>query len=539
MPYLMISIFVLAGCSDQKPVETALFVDTVAIAQDIKILSSDAFEGRKPFTNGEVKTIEYLQSQFKEIGLESGNGDSYFQKVPLIEITATPSDNIVIQSNGQSVLLYPFDDMMITTKQAVERIDIKNSELVFAGYGITAPEYDWSDFEGIEWQGKTAIVLVNDPGYTTQDSTLFKGNTMTYYGRYTYKYEEGERQGVDGVIIVHETAPAGYPWEVIRNSGSGAQLNLEDESGNSSKLPVEGWMTVDAARDVFEVCGLNFEVMKRLATEGNFKPVSLNATITMSIENKLKRDHSQNVIGVIKGSERPDETIVFSAHWDHLGISIPDASGDSIYNGAFDNASGTAQMMALARLFKTQPQPKRTLVFLSVTAEEQGLLGSQYYAENPIYPIDLTVANINMDGAAIQGEMNDFTITGYGHSEMDEMAEAAATRLGRYIIPDPNPEKGYFFRSDHFNFAKVGVPALYAKGVADMKIGGKEKATQWRADYIKNNYHKPSDEYDPAKFKMKGLVSDVRLLFDISDRLANSDYFPKWYESSEFSAIRN
>jgi Zn-dependent M28 family amino/carboxypeptidase len=516
-----------------------LKIDTAAIRRNLIALSSDAFEGRKPFTIGEEKTINYLKNEMANIGLKPGNGESYFQKVPMVEITANPSETMTVSGANSNLSFKAIEDFVVVTQRATEFVELKASELVFAGFGTTAPEYGWADYDGIEWAGKTAVVLVNDPGFVTQDSSLFKGNTMTYYGRWTYKYEEGAKQGADGVILIHETASAGYGWNVVENSWSGANLTLEDNNQNMSKLAIESWITLSTAEEIFTAAGLDLSEQKIAATQRGFKPVALGLKVDVSINNGIKRDNSQNVIGVIPGSERPNETIVYSAHWDHLGIGEADANGDSIYNGALDNASGTAQMLAIAQAFMSQNiKPKRTIVFLAVTAEEQGLLGSAYYAENPLFPINTTVCNINMDGSAVYGKMKDFTITGIGHSQMDEYAKEEAEKLGRYINPDPDPDKGYFFRSDHFNFAKQGVPALYGKGIYDHKEKGIAYITKMKTDYLQNRYHRQADNFKEELFSMEGIAEEVRLLYNIGKRLADETRFPKWYESSEFNGIR-
>ena len=532
-------ISLLWSCETQNNTTSALEIDTTSIRRNLITLSSDEFEGRKPFTIGEEKTIAYLKNEMANMGLKPGNGESYFQEVPMVEITANPSETMTVTGDNTNLTFNAMNDFVVVTQRATEKVELKSSELVFAGFGTIAPEYGWADYQGIEWAGKTAVVLVNDPGFFTQDSTLFKGNTMTYYGRWTYKYEEGAKQGADGVIIIHETAAAGYGWNVVENSWSGANLTLEDDNKNMSKLAIEGWITSAVAEEIFTSAGLDFAAQKNSALKKGFKPVPLGLKVDVSIANGIKRDNSQNVIGIIPGTKRPEETIVYTAHWDHIGIGEADANGDSIYNGALDNASGTAQMLAIAQTFMKQNiKPKRTVVFLAVTAEEQGLLGSAYYAENPLFPIEKTVCNINMDGSAVYGVMKDFTITGLGHSQMDEYAREEAEKLGRYINPDPAPEKGYFFRSDHFNFAKQGVPALYGKGVYEHAEKGIEYSHKMMSDYLKNRYHQQADNFKEELFSMEGIASEVKLSFNIGKRLADEKTFPKWYKTSEFNGIR-
>lgn len=527
------------SCGDQGSTSDAVSMDTTAIRTHLTTLSSDEFQGRKPFTEGERKTIEYISNEFANIGLQPGNGESYFQEVPLVELTAKPSEKMTVSGKGANLEFQVSEDFVVVTERVVDRVELKDSELVFAGYGITAPEYGWNDYDGIDWKGKTAVVLVNDPGFSTGDSTLFKGKTMTYYGRWTYKYEEAARQGADGVLIIHETVPAAYGWRVVKNSWSGANLYLEGSDGNMSKCAVEGWVSRNTAIQLFETAGLDMKALTRAAKEPGFKPVSMGLNVSVSIENDVKKDNSQNVIGILPGTEKSDEYLIYTAHWDHLGVGIPDEEGDSIYNGALDNASGMAEMLVIADAFiKRGTKPKRSIVFLAVTAEEQGLLGSAHYAQNPIYPIDKTIANINMDGSAIYDVMKDLTITGYGHSDMDEYAKEAAEQQGRYIIPDPEPGKGYFFRSDHFNFAKVGIPALYAKGNYESMTRGVDYVKKRKENYVAKSYHRPSDEFSEDLFSMEGIARDAELLYNVGSKLADGNMYPKWYSTSEFSSAR-
>lgn len=524
-----------AGESGTGDTSEEIQVEAATIGKHIEMLASDEFLGRMPFTEGETKTVTYLEEQFKSLGVEPGNGDSYFQEVPLIEITGTPSPVMEISGNGTEISLEHLEDYVALTEKAVDQVQLTNSELVFAGYGIVAPEYNWNDYEGIDWEGKTAVVLVNDPGFESNDSTLFKGDAMTYYGRWTYKYEEAGRQGAAGVLIIHDTKPASYGWNVVQSGWTGPQLNMETTAPLSD---VEGWISADATRQIFEAAGLDADNLREMARHPDFKPVPLGMNASVEIKNSIRMDASKNVIAKIPGTARPDEYIIYSAHWDHLGVGRP-IDGDSIYNGAVDNASGTACLLAIAEAFKKGPAPERSIVFLAVTAEEQGLLGSAYYAENPIYPPEKTVANINMDAIESPGPMKDLTITGFGHSEMDEYALRAAEKQGRYIIPDPDAEKGYFFRSDHFNFAKIGIPALYASGSYEDFEHGVAFIEEQKADYIEHKYHQPGDEYEPGVTPLSGIRFDAQLMYEVGNTLANEDYFPKWYETSEFKAARS
>ena len=527
-------IALVVSCSPGKKEESLPEISQATLGTHIERLASDEFMGRKPFTEGEEKTVKYLEQEFKKLGALPGNGDSFFQEVPLVQITGTPSEKMNISGDNQNFELTYFEDFVVTSRKTDAAVALNESELVFAGYGIVAPEYDWNDYEGVDWKGKTAVVLVNDPGFNSGDSTLFKGNEMTYYGRWTYKYEEAARQGAAGVLIIHETEPASYGWNVVQSGWSGSKLNLESEL---PVVDVQGWISNESAKRLFAAAGFEDKNFQEFARSKDFSPMPMGLKTAVSITNEIKRDRSKNVVALIPGSERKDEYIIYSAHWDHLGVGRP-INNDSIYNGAVDNASGTACLLALAEAFKSAPTQKRSIVMIAVTAEEQGLLGSAYYAENPIYPPKKTVANINMDAFYSPGPMKDLTITGYGQSEMDEYAKSAAEKQGRYIIPDPESEKGYFYRSDHFNFAKIGIPALYASGSYEGFDQSVEEIKEMNDQYRKIDYHQPSDEYDPETTVLSGIRSDAQLLFEVGYTLANEDYFPKWYDTSEFKAAR-
>lgn len=510
-------------------------IDTTLVKKHIQILSSDDFQGRKPFTVGETKTVNYIKEIFEKEGLEPGNGDSYFQDVPMVEITGFP-DQTLNFSGSKNVKLNLLDEFVAFSERPESEVGIQDSHLVFAGFGIVAPEYGWNDYEGLDVKGKTVIVLVNDPGFGGEDDEFFKGEAMTYYGRWTYKYEEAARQGAAGVFIVHETVPAGYPWLVVRNSWSGAQLKLEGSKGY--QCAVQGWLTRDAAIKVFEASGVDMKNFTERSRSSEFKPIALGLNASINVRNEIKRDVSRNVIAKISGSDTPEEAVVYGAHWDHLGIGPP-VDGDSIYNGAHDNASGVALLLSLARTFKQQPEkPKRSVVFLAVTAEEQGLLGSKFYAENPTFDTENIVANINMDGASYFGKMKDLTVIGHGHSDLDDIAERVAKTQNRYIIPDPEAGKGYFFRSDHFNFAKVGVPALYASGSYEAVNGGVEAIAALNDQYLNNRYHRPADEFEAVPWQFGGLYQDGMLYYQVGSELANSTLFPSWKLGSEFKAAR-
>ncbi len=528
--------YIFWSCTEKVEKETEPTISEASLRSHVETLASDDFQGRKPFTEGEIKTINYLQDRFKEYGMEPGNGDSYFQEVPMVEITATPSSTMIVSGGSEDVVLNVSEDFVAFSEKSVDEVSLEASELVFAGYGVVAPEYGWNDYEGIDVKGKTVVVLVNDPGFASGDSTFFKGETMTYYGRWTYKYEEAARQGAAGCLIIHETVPAGYPWLVVRNSWSGAILSLE-KSEDVYQPDVLGWITRDAAIKIFEASDQDMKNYAERSRNADFKPISLGLNTTVSVKNEIRKDLSKNVIAKITGTEKPDEYIIYSAHWDHLGIGNT-IDGDSIYNGAFDNASGTATLLGIAEAMSKSVKPKRSVIFLAVTAEEQGLLGSKYYAENPIYPVAGTVANINMDGITAFGPMKDLTIVGYGQSELEDIAEVYAKEQGRYIIPDPNPGKGYFFRSDHFEFAKVGIPALYASGEYEHMTKGVGYVDSLTRVYLSDQYHRPQDEYNPDTWTFDGMALDGRLLYNVGWHLANSAEWPKWKEGSEFKSIR-
>jgi len=533
LKFLVLVLFI--SCKNDKKDTTSLVeVNQITIGNHIERLASDEFLGRKPFTEGEVKTVNYLKNEFEKLGLLPGNGDNYFQDVPMVEITGTPSENMVISGKNANFNLELLKDFVATTNKVATDVSLENSELVFAGYGIVAPEYEWNDYEGIDWKGKTAVVLINDPGFKSGDSTLFKGNEMTYYGRWTYKYEEAARQGADGLIIIHDTEPASYGWNVIESGWSGARLIIENDL---PLLNVESWISGVSAQKMFDASAMKGQDYKTLSRNKNFKPIPLELNVSVEIENKIRRDVSKNVVALIPGTDRKDEYIIYSAHWDHFGVGKA-IEGDSIYNGAVDNASGTAGLLAIAEAFKKSNPTKRSIVFMAVTGEEQGLLGSAYYAEHPIFNPKKTVANINIDALDSPVKMKDLTITGYGQSEMDEYAKEAALKQNRYIIPDPESEKGYFFRSDHFNFAKIGIPALYASGSYEGFDKSIEDIKKYNDNYRMHKYHQPSDGYNSETTELSGVQLDLQLFFNVGLKLANEDYFPKWYDGSEFKAAR-
>ncbi|GJM13528.1 MAG: hypothetical protein DHS20C12_19310 [Pseudohongiella sp.] len=506
--------------------------------EHIAVLASDEFEGRAPATPGEEKTISYLQAEFEALGIQPGNGDSYFQSVSVTEITTASDAVLTFSGSDYSAELEYATEMIVGSQQQVPSTSLINSELVFVGYGVVAPERNWNDYAGIDVTGKTVVILVNDPGYATQNPAVFNGNAMTYYGRWTYKYEEAARQGAAGALIVHETGPAGYGWEVVSGSWSGPQIGLQADNLNSDKNDIEGWLTLDSAQALFAGAGLNYEELKAAAAQPGFSAVPLgDITASVSIQNSVRTSESQNVIAMIPGTERPDETIIYTAHWDHLGVN-PELPGDNIYNGAADNATGTAALLAMAKMHMDAGPTPRSVVFLAVTAEESGLLGSRWYAEHPVFPLETTVANINIDVLNTYGPMHDIVVVGNGSSELETYLEEAAAAQGRHLVEEPNPERGYYYRSDHFNFAKAGVPALYAESGEDSVEFGPEWGAQQAQDYNENRYHAPSDEYDP-NWNLGGAAQDIQLYFDVANKLSHETRFPNWLEGNEFKGIRD
>ncbi len=535
-----LALFVLTGCLASCSSKSESYQFQVAdLEPNLITLSSDEFMGRMPFTEGEQLTTSFLESKFKEMGLEPGNGDSYFQEVPMVSIITYPEQSIAFKGAQGSVVGEGLKDFVIWTQRTDSVVRIQDAEVVFAGFGIVAPEYGWDDYKNLDVKGKIVVVMINDPGFGTEDPTFFKGNTMTYYGRWTYKYEEAVRQGALGCLIVHNTIPAGYGFNNIQNSWKASKLYLDDRGQEKYKLGFEGWITLPFAKQLFEKMGKNESELLQSARKADFQGVSTGMTLSTSLAVKPTYNVTKNVIAKVTGKTAPEEVIIYTAHWDHIGIGKPDETGDSIYNGALDNASGTSALLALAKAFKTDEQPDRTVVFLSVTAEEQGLWGSAYYAKNPIYPKEKTVANINMDGVNPYGKMKDVSVIGVGQSEMEDLLDEELKKLGRYAAPEPNPVVGYYFRSDHFNFAKIGIPALYIGTGIDHVEKGKEYGKQLQEEYVAQYYHKPADAYDPKRWNLDGAVDDVQLLYEVGRNLANSTKWPGWKEGSEFKAIRD
>jgi Zn-dependent M28 family amino/carboxypeptidase len=535
-----VPVILLASCSqkastvDHEDGLAAFSADS--LKQHISVLASDDFMGRKPFTAGETKTIAYLQQQFAAAGLEPGNGSSFLQEVPMVNIKTIAAPSMQVKSARGNFDLKAFDDYVIWTDKTGD-VSLSDNELVFAGYGVVAPEYNWNDYEGLDVKGKVVMVMVNDPGWNT-DSTLFKGKTMTYYGRWTYKFEEAARQGAKGCLIVHNTAAASYAFAVPQNNFNASRLQLDPRGKDIKNCDVVGWIPEPVAKKLLVAAGLDSNLLVKANVRGA-KPVSLNMKLSTSIKVEATYNKSYNVIGKITGSKHPDEVIIYTSHWDHLGIGKPDEKGDSIYNGAYDNASGTAGLIELARAFKSmKTKPERTIVILSVTSEEQGLQGSGYYAQNPIYPNAKTLANINIDELNRYEKTKDIVVVGEGQSELEDYLKEEAEKMGRYIAYESHPEAGHYYRSDHFNFAKVGVPALYINEGIDVEGKGKEYGQKVVDDYNDKDYHRPSDSYNAATWTMAGGIEDLKLLFQVGKRLAFASKMPEWKTGSEFKSIR-
>lgn len=524
-----------AGCTKSEKAESPAEIDGKIFAKQIAVLASDSLEGRKPFSAGEEKTIRYLKTEFEKLGLKPGNGDSYFQKVPMVDILSKPAGQLVIKNDKGSVAFNYLDDFVAASRHVQDQVKLTDSELIFAGYGIVAPEYGWNDYQGLDVRGKTVVVLVNDPGFG--DSTLFKGKTMTYYGRWTYKFEEAARQGAAGVLIVHDTKPASYGWAVVRSGWSKSKLYLNSDDNNMSRAAVEGWISMESAKKLFKLANVSDTLLTAAGKKG-FKPVPLKVRTSLVINNTIKKSTSNNVLALLPGTDRKDEYIIYTAHWDHFGKGEA-INGDSVYNGAADNASGTAALLEIASAFtKLEKKPSRSILFLSVTAEEQGLLGSDYYTSHPVYPINKTVADINMDVLQPFGKMKDIIIVGKGQSDLDEYADEAAGKQGRTTRGEPDPSGGWYFRSDHFNFAKVGIPSLYIENGSVSVTHGEAWGEAQKKDYNDNRYHSPADEYSPS-WDLSGIIEDMQLVFEVGKKLSYESTFPGWKKGSEFKTIRD
>jgi len=524
---------------------SAAEIDPAKIAAHVKVLASDEFEGRGPATEGEKKTVAYIAEQYKAVGLEPG-GDlkdgkrAWTQDVPLARFEIEGPVAVSVTAGGETLTWAQGDQVALrAAATGVDQVTIKDAPIVFAGYGVKAPERNWDDFKGMDLKGKVVMVLVNDPDFETGQGD-FGGKAMTYYGRWTYKYEEAARQGALGLLVVHETAPASYGWATVKNSNTNSIFDIIRENPSAEHPLLEGWIQRDAAADILKRAGLDFETLKKQAQSRDFQPVALTgATFSTNYAVDAQKIVSKNVVGVIAGAKRPDERIIYTSHWDHLGIGLPDAEGDTIYNGAVDNADGIATMIEIARAFTAEKaKPERTVMFLAVTAEEKGLLGSEYYAANPLYPLATTVANINMDALRPGGPAKDFTTSGDAPVTLQDDLVAVGKDRGRSYSPDPRPEAGSFFRSDHFPFAKRGVPAISYGSGEDLVDGGVAAGKAFGKEYVTNRYHQPADEYDDS-WNLEGVADDGEMMFELGARLANSKAWPSWKEGAEFKAERD
>ncbi|MCW0425057.1 M28 family metallopeptidase [Xanthomonas sacchari] len=507
-------------------------------AELVKTLSSDAFEGRGPGTPGEDKTVSYIRDQMQRIGLQPGNGDSWFQDVAMTETTAAPGTTLTIAHDGAARQLAFGTDMVVGTRTGQPEVKLDGSDMVFVGYGVDAPEQKWNDYAGQDWKGKTVVMFVNDPGFHTGDGSLFEGKRMTYYGRWTYKFEEAARKGAAAALIVHDTPGASYSWDVVKNSWSGAQYDLPAKDDPEPRIPVQGWLTAEAAKQLFADAGLDLAQAYKDASKRGFKPIPLKAKLSVDLKSTIAEKTSRNVVGVLPGGSRADEAVLYMAHWDHLGKHEGEP-GDNIYNGAVDNATGVAGILEIAEAFAhQQPKPERSVVFLAVTLEESGLLGSKYYVAHPTFPLNKIAGVINLDAMPVAGRAKDLVVNGFGSSQLEDLLKPIAAAQGRVLHAEDAPQSGFYFRSDHFNFAKAGVPALYIDGGEDLVDGGIEAGRRAAAEYAKR-YHTPADEYDPATWKLDGVMDDLQAVYGVGKELAAGDSWPNWYADNPFKAARD
>jgi Zn-dependent M28 family amino/carboxypeptidase len=514
--------------------------DTERMLAEIAELSSDAYGGREPMSEGERLTLEFIESRFRELGLKPLFGDSYLQPIDLVSIETDPAAvQMTFHLDGKDRLVKHQDEMVAGTMRVVPESSVQSSEVVFVGYGIVAPEYGWNDYADVDVRGKTVLILINDPGFATQDPSLFRGNAMTYYGRWTYKYEEAARQGAAAAVIIHDTAPAAYGWDVVRNSWTGPQFHLHRDNNNMDRVPIESWIQRSVAEEIVAAAGLELSALEQQALSAEFKAVALGSTMDASVQNRIFRSQSYNVGAMLPGSARPDELFIYTAHWDHIGTDRSVAPGeDGIYNGAVDNATGIAGLLELARSFAALPRaPERSVAFLAVTAEESGLLGSAYYANHPPVPMHRTVAGINIDAMHVYGPTNDVVVVGYGSSELEDILREKAAAQGRVVEPEEHPERGGYYRSDHFNFARQGVPMLYAESGSDHRELGTAYVEGKTREFLERRYHSALDEITPD-WDLRGAAEDIELYFGIGLEVADSNRWPQWYAGNEFRAVR-
>ena len=515
-------------------------IDTARLSAHVKVLADDSFEGRGPATPAEGKVIAYVTKEMKAAGLAPGGANGgWTQDVPLARFEVTGPVKMSLTAGGGTQALTQTQEAVVQTLVPVSHVSIKDAPMVFIGYGVKAPERGWDDFKGVDLKGKIAVVLINDPDFETPTAGKFGGKAMTYYGRWTYKYEEAARQGAIGMLIVHETEPASYGWNTVKNSNSGVKFDIVRDEPSKSHPLLQGWIQRDLAVDLFRKSGLDFVAQKKRAQTDGFTPVELKgAAFSADYDVKSSQIVSHNIAGKLVGKTHPDEVVLYSAHWDHLGIGAPDARGDKIYNGAIDNADGVAAVLELARVYAKAPRTDRTVVFMAVTAEEQGLLGTEYYAQNPLYPLAKTVAMLNTDALTADGPARDISVSGDSKGELQDMLAAAAAREGRRFTPDQEPGAGHFYRSDHFPMSKRGVPALSIESGQDLYAGGIAAGRKGKADYVEHRYHQPADEWS-ASWDLRGQAINLGLIYKLGRGLANSRQWPGWKDGSEFKAARD
>ncbi len=522
------------------PAATAPEIRAADLGTRIEVLAHDDMEGRAPSTPGGQRASQWIADEMARVGLEPMTAEGWFQTVPLVEATLDPaaSDLTLTGPSGAMHLSYP-EDAVYWTKRLESDLSFDASEVVFVGYGAVAPEYGWNDYAGLDVEGKTVVMLVNDPGYATQDPDLFNGRSMTYYGRWTYKYEEAGRQGAAAALVIHETEPASYGWGTVESSWSGAQYDLDRGEGGDPRAMLEGWITREAAEALFAAAGLDLDEMKAAAARPGFTPVALDGfTAAGTLSTSIARRESRNVGGVVRGAERPDEYVLYTAHWDHLGLDPDESAPDRVFNGAVDNATGVAAILEIAEAYQAREAPARSVLFLAVTAEESGLLGSEYFAVNPTVPLASIVGGLNIDAILPTGPTRNLVVVGFGASELEDELQAVARPRDKVLTPDPTPQAGYFYRSDHISLAKRGVPMLYTDVGPDLIDGGVAAGEAFEEDYRETRYHAVGDEYD-ASWNLDGMVEIVDILHTVGERLADSDRWPNWYDGNEFRALRD
>ncbi|MCU0376658.1 MAG: M28 family peptidase [Bacteroidales bacterium] len=537
LPLFAIMLLVFS-CSGRTGFEkAAATITSDELREYTMTLGSDNFMGRKPFTEGEKKTVSYLAEELEKIGFEPLFGDSWFQSVPMVEISTKVKGAVIIDAGNESLSLSAPDEIAIESPSMNPIVDLKNIPMVFCGFGIVAPEYGWDDYHNVDVRGKCAVVLVNDPGLYTGDTTLFRGRSMTWYGRWTYKYEEAARQGAKAILIVHETLGAGYDYSIPRKSSITSSLFMEQKEGDVPPCEMTGWLHAATAENLFRMLGYDVDRLRKEACSQDFKGFEMKAAITARLENAHTRNTSVNVAGILRGGSKPDECVVITGHWDHFGIGETE-NGDSIYNGAVDNGTTMAWAFEIGEAFAAlDKRPSRSVIILFPTAEEQGLLGSYYFTANPPIPPEKMIACFNNDMMLAIGRMKDIMVTGYGQSELDDMLAEAVEKQDRYILPDPTPETGMYFRSDHFPFARIGVPSLFARGNCDSRGNGREWAAAKEKEYLTSMYHKPADNYYP-EMNFDGIAEDAAATFEVAWRIAESDIRPRWNSMSEFAKVR-